>query len=83
LTQGVRALIVRTERPRGRETYMKGCLQFFVAVILHPVAVVLAWINIAGRSDLKLIQKILWALVACVWGIGPILYVVVGGGTLW
>ncbi len=62
---------------------MKGFLQFVVAVILHPVAVVLAWINIAGRSDLGRIQKILWAIGACIWGIGPILYMVIGGGSLW
>ena len=63
--------------------HMKGFLEFVTAVVLHPVAVVLAWINIAGRSDLGRIQKIPWAVIACVWGIGPILYMVVGGGSLW
>jgi hypothetical protein len=62
---------------------VKGCLEFFLALILHPVAVVLAWINIAGRSDLNLVQKILWGIVSIIWGIGPILYILVGGGTLW
>jgi hypothetical protein len=62
---------------------MKGCLEFVLALILHPVAVVLAWINIAGRTDLNLVQKILWGIVSIIWGIGPILYIVIGGGTLW
>jgi hypothetical protein len=62
---------------------MKGCLEFILALILHPVAVVLAWINIAGRTDLNLVQKILWGIVSIIWGIGPILYIVIGGGTLW
>lgn len=62
---------------------MKLLFEILVAVILHPVAVVLAWIHIAGRTDLTTIQKILWALVSLVWGIGPILYILFGGGTLW
>lgn len=62
---------------------MKLLFEILVAVILHPVAVVLTWIHIAGRTDLTTIQKILWALVSLVWGIGPILYILFGGGTLW
>ncbi len=62
---------------------MKGFLQFIVAIVLHPLAAVLAWINILGRSDLGGGQKVLWAIISSVWGIGPILYVTVGGGTLW
>ncbi len=62
---------------------MKGILQFVVALVLHPVALVLTWANIASRSDLGGGQKILWAIVSIIWGIGPILYILVGGGTLW
>ncbi len=62
---------------------MKGILEFVVSVVLHPVAMVLAWINIAGRSDLGAVQKVLWGVVSIIWGIGPILYILVGGGTLW
>ena len=32
---------------------MKGFLQFIVALVLHPLAAILAWINILGRSDLS------------------------------
>ncbi|HEX9057954.1 MAG TPA: PLDc N-terminal domain-containing protein [Ktedonobacterales bacterium] len=62
---------------------MKLVLEILVAVILHPVAVVLAWINLAGRSDLTTAEKILWGIVCIVWGIGPILYILLGRGTLW
>jgi hypothetical protein len=58
-------------------------LEIALAVVLHPIAVVLSWINIAGRTDLSTLQKILWAVISVVWGIGPILYILFGGGTLW
>ncbi len=51
--------------------------------LLHPLAYLLALINILGRSDLNGGQKLLWAIVCIVWGIGPILYVLIGGGGLW
>ncbi len=62
---------------------MKLLLEFVVAIFLHPVAYVLAIINLLGRSDLTRLQKVVWAVVCVVWGIGPILYVLVGGGKLW
>ncbi len=62
---------------------MKLLLEILVALILHPVAFVLALINIAGRNDLTDAQKVIWAVLTFVWGIGPILYVLVGGGSLW
>jgi hypothetical protein len=62
---------------------MKMLLQILVAIILHPIAVVLMWLNLASRSDLNLTQKVIWGVVGLVWGIGPILYVLVGGGALW
>ena len=62
---------------------MKLLLELIISWLLHPVAVVLAWINIAGRSDLKTSQKIIWAVVSLVWGLGPTLYVLVGGGAFW
>lgn len=62
---------------------MKLLLEIVISWLFHPVAVVLTWINIAGRSDLKLSQKLIWAVVCLVWGIGPTLYILVGGGTFW
>jgi hypothetical protein len=62
---------------------MKLLLEILLAIFLHPIAFVLALINIVGRSDLSGVQKLIWAVVSLVWGIGPILYVLVGNGSLW
>ncbi len=62
---------------------MKLLLEIVVAVVLHPIAFVLAIIHLAARTDLTPAQKIVWGVVCLVWGIGPILYILVGGGQLW
>ncbi len=62
---------------------MKLVLEILISAILHPVAVVLMWINLAGRTDLNKLQKVIWAIVGLIWGIGPILYILVGDGVLW
>lgn len=62
---------------------MKLLIEILLAIFLHPLVVVLVWIHLAGRSDMGLVRKLIWALVSMVWGIGPILYVVVGNGTFW
>jgi hypothetical protein len=40
---------------------MKKLLELLVC-FLHPLAVVLAWINLAGRSDLSGFRKLVWAV---------------------
>jgi hypothetical protein len=62
---------------------MKLILEILIALILHPVAFILVLVNLAGRNDLTPVQKVVWGVVSVVWGIGPILYVIVGGGSLW
>jgi hypothetical protein len=62
---------------------MKTLLEILFAVILHPLAVILVWINLAGRRDLGLFRKVLWGLVSLIWGVGPLLYVFLGGGDFW
>jgi phospholipase D-like protein len=62
---------------------VKFLLELLLAVFLHPIAFVLCLLNILGRSDLTGLQKVVWILVTLVWGIGPILYVLVGGGRMW
>lgn len=62
---------------------MKLLLELLVAIVLHPVAVILVWIDEARRSDLSSAQKVIWGIVSLVWGIGPILYILLGGGMLW
>jgi hypothetical protein len=62
---------------------MKLFLEILVAIILHPLALILMLLNLIGRSDIDGGKKIVWALVGIIWGIGPILYITVGEGTLW
>jgi len=62
---------------------VKLILEILISAILHPIAVVLMWLNLAGRQDLGTAQKIIWAIVGVIWGIGPILYILVGDGALW
>lgn len=45
--------------------------------ILHPVAVVLIWINLVSRGDLGLIAKLTWAVAAIVPFV-PFVYVLTG-----
>jgi NADH:ubiquinone oxidoreductase subunit 3 (subunit A) len=59
---------------------MKKLLQIIVCFI-HPLAVVLAWINLLGRSDLGRFQKVAWAIFLLV-PIVPFIYVL-AGGELW
>jgi len=62
---------------------VKLLLEILLSIFLHPIAFILALINILGRDDLTGLQKVVWIIVSLVWGIGPILYVLVGGGRLW
>ena len=62
---------------------MKLLLEILISLFLHPIAVVLAWINIAGRKDLTVPLNIVWAIVSLIWGLGPILYLLAGKGNLW
>ena len=62
---------------------MKLLLEILLAVVLHPIAFVLCLINILGRSDLTGLKKLVWVIVTFVWGVGPILYVLVGDGSMW
>jgi hypothetical protein len=58
-------------------------LEILLAIFLHPVAWILCVINIAGRSDLTVLKKVLWVVITFVWGIGPILYVLLADGAFW
>jgi hypothetical protein len=62
---------------------MKVLLEVLLSIFLHPIAAVLMWINLFGRNDLNDVQKIIWAVAGILWGVGPILYFLVGGGKLW
>jgi hypothetical protein len=49
--------------------------------LLHPVAVVLIWITVWFQEDLKLGQKIAWAIL-CIIPFVPFLYVFTGNDFL-
>jgi hypothetical protein len=59
---------------------MKKLLQLLVC-FLHPLAVLLAWINLLGREDLSRTKKLIWAIFLIV-PVVPFLYVLTGGD-LW
>lgn len=46
--------------------------------ILHPLAVVLMWINLATRSDLSTLAKLAWGIFGLI-PLVPFLYVLTGG----
>jgi hypothetical protein len=62
---------------------MKLLLEILLSLILHPIAMILMWINLLARGDLPTFQKIVWFVVSIIWGLGPILYILVAEGSLW
>lgn len=62
---------------------LKFIVEVLLAIFLHPVAFVLCVINIVNRQDLSGLAKVVWIIVSFFWGIGPILYLILGGGTFW
>jgi hypothetical protein len=62
---------------------MKLLLEIVISALLHPLAYLLALVNILGRRDINGGQKFVWAIICIVWGIGPIVYILIGGGELW
>jgi hypothetical protein len=59
---------------------VKKVLELFLC-ILHPIAVVLIWVRLIGRSDLRLIGRLAWAIAAIVPFV-PFLYVLSGNNIL-
>jgi hypothetical protein len=55
---------------------MKKLLELLLC-ILHPVAVVLIWINLLGRRDLGFVGKLTWGIASIVPFV-PFLYVLTG-----
>lgn len=49
--------------------------------ILHPIAVVLIWINLVMRGDIGLIAKLTWAIAAIVPFV-PFVYILTGNDFL-
>jgi hypothetical protein len=55
---------------------MKKLLELLLC-ILHPVAVVLIWINLLGRDDLGFVGKLTWGIASIVPFV-PFVYVLTG-----
>lgn len=64
----------------GTDRAMKKILELLVC-FLHPVAVVLIWIDLLSRSDISGGAKLAWAIFAIV-PLVPFLYVLTSGD-LW
>jgi hypothetical protein len=62
---------------------MKLLLEILLSIVLHPIAMVLMWINLAARGDMRGGVKVVWFIVSIIWGLGPILYCLVAEGALW
>ncbi|HYL28062.1 MAG TPA: hypothetical protein VEW74_09525 [Candidatus Nitrosotalea sp.] len=62
---------------------MKLLFEILISLLLHPIAMVLMWINLISRGDMTPFKKVVWFIVSIVWGLGPILYILAAEGTLW
>ncbi len=62
---------------------MKLFLEILLSIILHPIAMILMWVNLLARGDLTTLVKFVWFVVSIIWGLGPILYLLVAEGSLW
>jgi Phospholipase_D-nuclease N-terminal len=62
---------------------MKLLIEILLAIFLHPIVWVLCVINIVGRPEMSGLKKVLWILITFFWGIGPILYILLGDGAFW
>jgi hypothetical protein len=59
---------------------MKKLLEI-ICCILHPIAVVLIWINLLGRSDIGLVAKLTWGIASII-PVVPFIYVLTGNDFL-
>ncbi len=55
---------------------MKKVIELLLC-ILHPIAVILIWINLAVRRDMGLVAKVTWAIASIVPFV-PFVYVLTG-----
>jgi hypothetical protein len=55
---------------------MKKLLEVILCV-LHPIAVVLIWVNLLSRRDIGFVAKITWGLTALI-PLVPFIYVLTG-----
>jgi hypothetical protein len=61
----------------------KFMLQFLMAFLVHPLAAILIWVNLAARSDIGPRLKAFWVFMSFIWLFGPLAYIAIGGGRFW
>ena len=54
---------------------MKLLFEILLSILLHPIAMILMWINLLARGDISTLRKIVWFVASIIWGLGPILYI--------
>lgn len=59
---------------------MKKIIELLIC-FLHPIAVVLIWIDLLSRSDIGTVAKVAWAIFSLI-PVVPFIYVLTGGD-LW
>src|SRR5439155_26363490 len=73
----------RCTRSCNTDAMVKLIVEIVLAIFLHPIAFVLCVIDIVNRQELSGLSKLLWIIVTFFWGIGPILYILLGRGKFW
>jgi Phospholipase_D-nuclease N-terminal len=58
-------------------------LEVAIAIVIPPLAMVLAWMDIVRRRDLAAPHRGVWVVLCMIPVVGPLLYIGVGGGQLW
>jgi len=58
-------------------------LEVATSMLLPPVATILAWLDIVRRRDLSGPLRGFWVVTCILPGLGPLLYLGIGGGHLW
>jgi hypothetical protein len=67
----------------GEPLIAKRPFEVAVAIIIPPLATLLAWRNIVRRRDLAGPLRGWWAVMCLLPSLGPLLYVGIGRGQLW
>lgn len=78
LRRSYRPVGMRSVRPNARLP-----LQLALAVVIPPLATVLAWGDIGRRRDLPAPLRGWWVVLCLIPVLGPLLYLGIGGGRLW
>jgi hypothetical protein len=60
---------------------MKKLVELLICVLLHPIAVILIWIDLLARGDASTAAKVAWAILVLI-PLVPCVYVLISGD-LW